>query len=64
MACAIIGAVTSIFKEESELGKQFLEGFNAIGSIFLPVAGIMASAPFLSKIVSNAFGPIFNFCWC
>lgn len=60
MACAVIGAVASIVNEKSELGAQFLEGFNSIGAIFLPVAGIMASAPFLTRIVSNLFGPAFS----
>lgn len=60
MACAIIGAVASIVKEESELGQQFLEGLNSIGAIFLPVAGIMAASPYLTQIVGNVFGPIFS----
>ena len=60
MACAIAGALASIFKEESELGNQFVEGINSIGSIFLPVAGIMAAAPFLSQLVSSVFGPLFE----
>lgn len=60
MACAIIGAIASIVNEESELGKQFLEGFNSIGAIFLPVAGIMAAAPYLTQLVSNIFGPMFG----
>lgn len=60
MICAVIGAVASIIKEDSELGNQFLEGLNSIGAIFLPVAGIMAASPYLTKIVSNIFGPIFN----
>jgi len=60
MACAIVGAIASIVNEESELGKQFLEGFNSIGAIFLPVAGIMAAAPYLTQLVSNVFGPLFG----
>lgn len=60
MACAIIGCFASIFNENSELGKQFLGGINSIGPIFLPVAGIMASSPFLTKFVSSVFGPIYQ----
>lgn len=60
MACAIIGCIASIINDESELGNQFLEGINSIGPIFLPVAGIMASAPFLTKFVSSIFGPIYQ----
>lgn len=60
MLCAACGAVASIVSEDSELGRQFLEGINAIGPIFLPVAGIMAAAPFLTKIVTIVFGPVFQ----
>ena len=60
MACSIIGCIASITNDESELGNQFLEGINSIGPIFLPVAGIMASAPFLTKFVSSIFGPIYQ----
>ena len=60
MICAIIGAIASIIKDESELGNQFIEGLNSIGAIFLPVAGIMAASPYLTKIVANIFGPIFS----
>lgn len=60
VACAVLGAVASIVKEDSELGNQFLEGINSIGAIFLPVAGIMAAAPFITKFVSAVFGPVFQ----
>lgn len=60
MACAIAGAIASIIKEESELGQQFMEGINSIGAIFLPVAGIMASAPYLTKFVTAVFGKAFS----
>ena len=60
MACAVIGALASIFREESELGQQFLKGFQSIGSIFLSVAGIMAAAPYLTMLVSHVYGPAFR----
>lgn len=59
MACAVIGAIASIVKEDSELGKQFLEGINAIGAIFIPVGGIMAAAPYITKFVVAVFGKTF-----
>lgn len=60
MACAVIGAIASVLKPECELGKQFVGGIDAIGPIFLPVAGIMAAAPFLTAFVSSVFGPIYG----
>ena len=41
MACAVAGAIASIFDQEKGLGKEFLEGIYSIGPIFVPVAGIM-----------------------
>lgn len=60
MACAVIGAFTSIFKEDSDLGKEFLEGLYSIGPIFVPVAGIMAATPYLAALVKTVFGPVFG----
>lgn len=60
MGCALAGAVASALRPESELGKQFVEGVDSIGPIFLPVAGIMASAPYLTAFVSTVFGPLYG----
>ena len=58
MLCAAIGAVASIRDPDHGLGKEFLEGLHAIGHIFIPVAGIMASIPLLSQFVDGVFGPL------
>lgn len=60
MGCAIAGAIASVVRPESELGKEFVAGIDSLGPIFLPVAGIMASAPFLTAFVSNVFGPVYG----
>ncbi|MBC2886313.1 ethanolamine utilization protein EutH [Ochrobactrum sp. CM-21-5] len=60
MACAIAGAIASIRDNEKGLGKEFIEGLHSIGPIFIPVAGIMASIPFLSSFISTMVGPLFN----
>lgn len=59
MACALVGCIASVIKPESELGQEFVAGIDSIGPIFLPVAGIMASAPYLTAFVSDVFGPAF-----
>lgn len=59
MACAVAGAIASIRNPESGLGKEFIEGIHAIGPIFIPVAGIMASIPYLSEFIRVAAGPLF-----
>lgn len=60
MACAFAGAIASIRDNEKGLGKEFIEGLHSIGPIFIPVAGIMASIPFLSSFISTMVGPLFN----
>ena len=60
MACAFIGCMAYVFKEGSALGAQFLEGIYSIGAIFIPVAGITASAPYLSAFVKTIFAPLYQ----
>src|SRR4051794_36438761 len=60
MLCACAGAVASLFDDEKGLGREFLEGVHAIGFIFIPVAGIMAAAPYLSGLVRALIGPAFG----
>lgn len=60
MACAFVGCIASVVRPESELGQQFVAGIDSIGPIFLPVAGIMAAAPYLTAFVSSVFGPIYG----
>ena len=50
----------SIKNQETGLGAEFVSGLHSIGPIFIPVAGIMASIPYLSIFVSSVFGPIFE----
>lgn len=59
MICAALGCIASIVRPESELAQEFTSGIDSIGPIFLPVAGIMASAPYLSAAISYAVGPLF-----
>ncbi|MEM5529449.1 ethanolamine utilization protein EutH [Gammaproteobacteria bacterium AS21] len=60
MLCAVIGAFASIRDHQSGLGAEFMGGLYSIGPIFVPVAGIMASIPYLSQFISAVFGPIFS----
>ena len=60
MACALIGCLAYIKDNQSELGNQFLEGIYSIGPIFIPVAGVMASAPYLATIIKTVFGPAYS----
>ena len=59
MACAVLGAIAAIRDEDRGLGREFLEGLRSIGPIFIPVAGVMASIPYLSALIETVFGPAF-----
>jgi len=59
MACAVAGAFASIRNDEEGLGAEFLAGLHAIGYCFIPVSGVMASLPYLSKFIVAVFGPAF-----
>ena len=61
VAFGIIGAIAAIRDDEHGMGAEWKEGLHAIGPIFIPVAGIMASIPYLSWFVEAVVGPIFSF---
>lgn len=60
MLFVIIGAIGAIKDDTKGLGLEFKEGIYSIGPIFLPVAGIMASIPYLSRFVEVITGRIFE----
>ena len=60
MFCTVVGAIAAIRNSEKGLGKEFITGLHSIGPVFIPVAGIMASIPYLSKGIMLLFGPIFT----
>ena len=60
MICAVMGAFASIIDDKKGLGAEFVKGIYSIGPIFIPVAGIMASIPYLSQFITVVFGPLFE----
>lgn len=60
MAGTVLGALASVFRPESGLGKEFVNGIHSIGPVFLAQAGIMVSIPFLSYGISTFLGPVFS----
>ena len=59
MACMVAGCIASMVKPDSGLGNEFIEGIYTLGPIFLSVAGIYASIPYLSVFVESVFGPAY-----
>jgi ethanolamine transporter len=60
MACAVVGVIVSMVNKDHPLGKKFFEGLDTIGTIFLPVAAILASAPFIDGMITQFFGPLYE----
>lgn len=60
MACAVAGAFAAIKDPDRGLGKEFMSGLHAVGHIFVPAAGIMASIPYLTWFIDRFVGPLFN----
>lgn len=60
MICAVLGAFAAIKDPDKGLGKEFMSGLHAVGHIFVPAAGIMASIPYLTWFIDKFVGPIFN----
>lgn len=60
MCFVVLGAIAAIRDDGSGLGAEFKEGLHSIGPIFIPVAGIMASIPYLSVFVEKVIGPVFG----
>lgn len=60
MAFVLIGAVAAIRNPRQGMGEEFINGIYAIGPIFLPVAGIMASIPYLASFVESVVAPLWT----
>lgn len=60
MICAVAGAFASLRNDKEGLGREFFDGLYTMGPIFVPVAGIMASIPYLSAVIEAAVGPLFE----
>lgn len=60
MICAVLGAFAAIKDPDMGLGKEFMSGLHAVGHIFVPAAGIMASIPYLTWFIDKFVGPIFD----
>lgn len=60
MAFVLIGAVSLAFRGDRGIGHEFKEGLYALGPLFIPVAGIMASLPYLAWFVENVLGKVYE----
>ena len=60
MIFMLVGAVDKILGNKFGYGEKFEEGFNAIGPLALSMAGVVAAAPVLSKVLGPIITPIYT----
>ncbi len=60
MSCCVAGAIASVLKEESGLGKAFEEGLQTVGALFMPLAGLMVSVPYITIFAQKTFGTLYQ----
>ncbi len=60
MFCCIAGAIASVLREDSGLGKAFEEGLQTVGALFLPLTGLVVSVPYLTLFTQKAFGALYQ----
>ena len=64
MIFMLVGAVDKIMGNKFGYGEQFEEGFNAIGPLALSMAGVVAAAPVLAKILGAVDSANLHGDWC
>ena len=60
MIFMVVGAVDKIMGNRFGYGEEFENGFNAIGPLALSMAGVVAAAPVLAKILGPIITPIYT----
>lgn len=55
-----VGALAAIRDDRQGLGGEFVAGIHTIGQLFIPIAGVMASVPFLTVLIEKTAGPLFG----
>ena len=60
MIFMVVGAVDKIMGNKFGYGEEFENGFNAIGPLALSMAGVVAAAPVLAKILGPIITPIYT----
>ena len=56
MACCVVGGISYIINDQSELGMAFNDGLHAMADLFIPICGLMAAVPILTIWIPKVFG--------
>lgn len=60
MICMVIGGIDYAIGNKLGLGKQFEEGFMALGPLALAMVGVVSLAPVLAKLLSPIIVPLYT----
>ncbi len=60
MICCVIGGVSYMINDQSDLAVAFTDGLHTMANMFIPICGLMASVPYLKIFVTEVIGPVFN----
>ncbi len=60
MIFMLVGAIDKILGNKFGYGEEFENGFNAIGPLALSMAGVVAAAPVLAKLLGPILTPIYT----
>lgn len=60
MIFMLVGAIDKIMGNKFGYGEEFENGFNAIGPLALSMAGVVAAAPVLAKILGPIITPVYT----
>ena len=60
MIFMLVGAIDKIMGNKFGYGEEFENGFNAIGPLALSMAGVVAAAPVLAKLLGPILTPIYT----
>lgn len=60
MIFMLVGAVDKIMGNKHGYGEKFEDGFNAIGPLALSMAGVVAAAPVLSRLLGPIITPLYT----
>ena len=60
MICMVLGAIDRIIGNKFGLGKEFEEGFNALGPLALAMVGIISLSPVLATLLGPIINPVYS----
>ena len=58
MACCVVGGISYIVNDQSELGRAFQDGLHAMANMFIPICGLMASVPSAAFLAARDSSPV------